>query len=217
MRSSYREPFICPWCIALQECPSLSLQHTLHVIYSHRIATYRVASRLLGKFDQPTFQLAQASLLMQELKVLREQQPGLPIVVCGDFNSNRKSLIREYMLFGMPGIKGDATELALPADGPFSEVWANEFNKKFATVASVGDDGQKILHKSWTDDSYPWQNLWFNDSGSPFGSKRSDLVPLLDAFDDLHSSELAFTVPGEKTSDGTNLLLDHMCVLLPAR
>lgn len=157
---------------------------------------------------------------MKELKALRVLEPGLPIVVCGDFNSNRKSLIREYMLFGMPDIQGDATDaaqLALPAGGPFSEVWANEFNKKLATVATVGGDGQKILRSSWTDDSYPWQKLWFNDSGSPFASKRSDLVPLRDAFDDVHSSERAFTVPGEKRSDGTNMLLDHMCALPPAR
>lgn len=164
-----------------------------------------------GKYDQPTFQLAQASVLMKELISLRAKQPGLPIVICGDFNSNRKSLLREYFLFGMPEPKDGAT-LALSADGPFSAVWTREFNKKIERGHSE-EDGRRLVRSVWKEDCYPWQQLWYGGPDSPFASERSKIVPLMDAFEELHDSRLAYTVPGEKNNDGNNMILDHMCVL----
>jgi hypothetical protein len=142
---------------------------------------------------------------MKELVHLRKMKPGLPIVVCGDMNSNRKSLVREYLLHGMPDINKDG-EVVLPPDGPFSTVWSREFNKKLARET----DGKS----TWKDDSYPWRHLWYNGAESPFCAKSADLVALRDAFEDLHDGKLAYTVPGQKNADGGNLLLDHMYVVM---
>jgi hypothetical protein len=204
-----------------------------------------------GKFLQPTFQLAQASLLMKEITRLREYQPQLPIVVCGDFNSGRKSLLREYMLHGMPAKQDENDELVFPEDGPYSEVWLREFNKKIekekkkekaksvekdvkkekaahaagGTVAkfTVDDSDGKFADKmgaagaskappNWTLDCYPWQRLWFKtgENEALFPSEHRHLVPLSDAFQLLHEDGSSFTVPGEKTSAGENMVLDHM-------
>ena len=147
---------------------------------------------------------------MKELISLRAKQPGLPIVICGDFNSNRKSLLREYFLFGMPEPKDGAT-LALSADGPYSAVWTREFNKKIERGHSE-EDGRRLVRSVWKEDCYPWQQLWYAGPDSPFASERSKIVPLMDAFEELHDSRLAYTVPGEKNNDGNNMILDHMCV-----
>ena len=213
-----------------------------------------------GKFLEPTFQLAQASLLMKEITRLREYQPQLPIVVCGDMNSGRKSLLREYMLHGMPAKQDEGDELVIPADGPYSDVWRREFNKKIEkenrekekSVEKVakkekaaptaggkvakftGDDGDgkvakfydgdgKVADKTgtagaskappnWTVDCYPWQRLWFKtgENEALFPSQHRDLVALGDAFQHLHEDGSSFTVPGEKTSAGENMVLDHM-------
>jgi hypothetical protein len=152
-----------------------------------------------GKFDHPTFQLAQASLLMKELMHLRENQPHLPIIMCGDLNSTRQSLVREYILHGMPAIsKGDGQGLEFNKQGlEFSDVWEREFNRKF-------DKEQEA--RAWTPDCFPWQQLWFGSESSPalLPKKRPDTFPLEDAFQDLHQCEEAFTIPGE------NLVIDHM-------
>jgi len=145
---------------------------------------------------------------MKELVKLRKMKPGLPIVVCGDMNSNRRSLVREYLLHGMPDVNKDG-DLLLPSDGPFSAVWSREFNKKIAREP----DGAK---STWKNDSYPWKHLWYNGADSPFCGKHADLVALRDAFEDLHDGKLAYTVPGEKNADGCNMLLDHMCVITHA-
>ena len=147
---------------------------------------------------------------MKELVRLRENQPELPIVVCGDMNSNRKSLVREYLLHGMPELQDDSL-LQLPANGPFSDVWVREFNKKQEKEQESG-----VI--KWTDDCYPWQKLWYgcrSDEEPLLPSKN--VVPLLDAYQDLHDGKLAYTVPGEKNERNENMLLDHMYVAMPVR
>ena len=124
---------------------------------------------------------------MNELVHLRKMKPGLPIVVCGDMNSNRKSLVREYLLHGMPEVNKDG-DVVLPADGPFSGVWSREFNKKMAREP----DGTK---STWKNDSYPWRHLWYNGAESPFRGKSAELVALRDAFEDLHDGKLAYVAP----------------------
>jgi hypothetical protein len=138
---------------------------------------------------------------MKELVRLRENQPELPIVVCGDMNSNRRSLVREYMLHGMPELRDGA----LPAQGPFSDVWMREFNKK---QEKPKEGGGAI---DWTDDCFPWQSLWFHNcpDDEPLLPSKN-LVPLLDAYQDLHDGKLAYTVPGEKNERSENMVLDHM-------
>ena len=138
---------------------------------------------------------------MKELVRLRENQPELPIVVCGDMNSNRRSLVREYMLHGMPELRDGA----LPAQGAFSDVWMREFNKK---QEKPKEGGGAI---DWTDDCFPWQSLWFQNcrDDEPLLPSKN-LVPLLDAYQDLHDGKLAYTVPGEKNERSENMVLDHM-------
>jgi hypothetical protein len=144
---------------------------------------------------------------MKELMRLRENQPELPIVVCGDMNSNRKSLLREYMLYGMP-VQGGA--IVVPPDGPFSRVWSREFNKKQEKRQEVPSD----ISSSWTDDSFPWQQIWLGDGHNGESLLPStNLVPLFDAYEDLHDGKLAYTVPGEKNELGENMMLDHMYVI----
>jgi hypothetical protein len=149
-----------------------------------------------GKFDHPTFQLAQASVLMNELIRLRYNQPKLPIVFCGDLNSTRQSLVREYILHGMPP-KGEAEGLSLVAGAmqKFSQVWQDEFNKTFDKLAEV---------KVWTRDCFPWQQLWFDETNGSTLLPRNHDLPLADAFEDLHNDENAVTNPGER------LVIDHM-------
>jgi hypothetical protein len=151
----------------------------------------------IGKFDHPTFQLAQASLLMDELIRLREHQPRLPIVFCGDLNSTRQSLVREYILHGMPPAGDSPGHFNSPA-GPFSEVWQREFNKTCDKRAAERD-------RVWTEDGFPWQQLWFNETKGATLLPRNKNFPLEDAFEDLHNDEEAFTNPGE------HLIIDHMC------
>lgn len=148
-------------------------------------------------------QLAQASLLMKELMRLRENQPELPVVVCGDMNSNRRSLVREYMLHGMPVQAG---AVAVPSDGPFSGVWSREFNKK----SKKRDDAAAEGPSTWTDDSFPWQRIWCDDGSGEESLLPSRGVPLFDAYEDLHDGKLAYTLPGEKNDLGENMILDHM-------
>jgi hypothetical protein len=163
-----------------------------------------------GKFDHPTFMLAQASLLMNELARLREHQPNLPIIMCGDFNSERRSLVREYVLNGMPNLseneegvidicrgEGDACDA-----GKFSSVWKNEFNK---TCDKSFERGERV----WTADCFDiWKQLWFETQSATGRSllprNHCRIVPLADAYEDQHRDECAFTVPGEK------LIIDHM-------
>jgi len=150
-----------------------------------------------GKYDHPTFQLAQASLLMNELIRLRHNQPSLPIILCGDLNSTRQSLVRDYILHGMPTkdqleqcekcFSGDAAGHGL--GGGFSAAWQTEFNK------------QKP-EKTWIPDCFPWQQLWFGEGDPLLPIKPT--FPLLDAFEELHSDKASFTNPGD------NLIIDHM-------
>jgi hypothetical protein len=154
---------------------------------------------------------------MKEVMRLRENQPELPVVVCGDMNSNRRSLVREYMLHGMP-VQGGA--VVVPSDGPFSGVWSREFNKKSkkrhevlsdlsssAPLALAGGEGPS----TWTDDSFPWQRIWCDDGhGEESLLPSRNLVPLFDAYEDLHDGKLAYTLPGEKNDCGENMILDHM-------
>ena len=145
-------------------------------------------------------QLAQASLLMKELIRLRQNQPKLPIVFCGDLNSERKSLVREYILQGMPRIsKGDGEGLffdmqeRVPAS--FSDVWKTEFNQMF---------DRKEETRTWKPDCFPWQQLWFGTE-ELLPRNGSHIVPFQDAFEELHDDPKAFTNPGD------DLIIDHMC------
>ena len=131
---------------------------------------------------------------MNELIRLRHNQPSLPIILCGDLNSTRQSLVREYILHGMPTkeqlqhcLVGDAAKHDL--GGEFSGAWKREFNKKLTT------------EKTWIPDCFPWQQLWFGeDSLLPI----KPTFPLLDAFEELHSDPASFTNPGD------DLIIDHM-------
>jgi hypothetical protein len=156
-----------------------------------------------GKFESPTFQLAQASLLMGELDRLRSNQPNLPIVLCGDLNSSRKSLVREYLLHGMPNVEVESGEprLLISQDGKFSAVWQEEFNRKF-DKEQYYSNGEKI----WEEDCFPWQQLWYIDGPDDRSllPRRSPNVPLADAFQEFHEDPLAFTNPGDQ------LIIDHM-------
>jgi hypothetical protein len=138
---------------------------------------------------------------MNELIRLRHNQPMLPIVLCGDLNSTRQSLVRDYILHGMPTkdqlercLSGDAAEHGL--GGEFSVAWQREFNK------------QKP-EKTWIPDCFPWQQLWFGEGAPLLPIKPT--FPLLDAFEELHSDAASFTNPGD------NLIIDHMWVLVCAR
>ncbi len=105
--------------------------------------------------------------------------------------------------------------------GKFSGVWSlREFNKKLegrqealsdlsssASLAPVTAEGPS----AWTDDSFPWHRMSLgggNDDEPLLPS--TNLVPLFDAYEDLHDSKLACTVPGERNEHGENVLLDRM-------
>ena len=164
---------------------------------------YKFSFNVSGKFESPTFQLAQASLLMGELDRLRSNQPNLPIVLCGDLNSSRKSLVREYLLHGMPNMTASEEPRSVTSqEGKFSAVWQEEFNRKF-DKGLYFSNGEKI----WEQDCFPWQELWYVDGpGDRSLLPRSPNVPLADAFQEFHEDSRAFTNPGDR------LIIDHMYV-----
>jgi hypothetical protein len=104
----------------------------------------------------------------------------------------------------------DETASELAAEHHFSAVWTQEFNKKLERVRST-EEGGKESQVFWKEDSYPWKQLWCSGSDSSFVSDCRNLVPLKDAFEELHDCRLAYTVPGVQNSDGSNQILDHMC------
>ncbi len=62
-----------------------------------------VSTHLANKFVSPTFQLAQFSALMHDVeKHVTKLNPDMPIpiVVCGDFNSNRNSIVSLFATNG---------------------------------------------------------------------------------------------------------------------
>ncbi len=190
--------FLIEWPIHCFSRSAALLYIAAHFIYI--LPLQRFLTHGTGRFENPTFQLAQASLLMNELNRLRQNQPSLPIILCGDLNSTRKSLVRDYILHGMPTkhqliqcLSGDVAEHEL--GGEFSVAWQREFNK------------QK-RENTWIPDCFPWQQLWFGEGDSLLPIKPT--FPLLDAFEELHSDAASFTNPGD------NLIIDHMLVLVCA-
>jgi hypothetical protein len=163
-------------------------------------------SLLSGPTRHPTVPLAQASLVMKELTRIREKQPKLPIILCGDFNSSKQSMVREYILHGMPDIShGDGGTLKFFKRGvPFSDVWEVEFNQRFEWSKDVC---------TRSPDCCPWQQLWFGSEDHPalLPNRFSDIFSLADAFQNLHDVPEAFTIPGE------DIIADHMYALVLLR
>jgi hypothetical protein len=71
-----------------------------------------VTTHLACKFECPTFQLAQFSALIHDLET---HLGDIPIVVCGDFNSNRESIVSLY-----------ATNQGFPEDLPWPHKKSDE-------------------------------------------------------------------------------------------
>ncbi len=94
--------------------------------------------------------------------------------------------------------KGEAEGLLLVADArrKFSQVWEHEFNKTFDKLAEE--------EKVWTQDCFPWQQLWFDETNGSILLPRNHDLPLADAFEDVPNDEAAFTNPGD------HLVIDHM-------
>jgi hypothetical protein len=131
-----------------------------------------VSTHLANKFECPTIQLAQFSALIHDLET---HLADIPIVVCGDFNSNRESIVSLYatnqgfpedLPLPLKKSHGDDTPKTFPGLESWA-AWAKQLahcgkTKENEVLVSTSFSGGKDNR-----DDFPVEKVWHAPSGLP--------------------------------------------------